>query len=673
MKTMFTALCLLVCLHSFSQTIYYVNDNASGANNGNSWTNAFTKLQNALAAAVSGDQIWVAAGTYYPDEGAGLTNNNRSHSFFLKNGVAIYGGFAGTETNLSERNWNTHVTTLSGDITQNVNGNNINNSFHVVQSASVDNTAVLDGFTITGGNANGLTLPDNLGGGMYNNASSPTLTNCSFSGNWAGYFSGSGAENGGGGGMYNNASSPTLTNCNFSENEAERGGGMFNDNASSPILTNCNFSANMVDTDGLGAGMFNRNSSPTLINCSFLGNRAIDAVGGGMFNSGSSPILTNCIFSRNDALGWGGGMFNSNSSPTLTNCIFSGNWADYEGGGMYNISSSPILTNCSFSGNTAYYNGGGMFNSGSSPTLTNCILWGNINGQIIGNAVVTYSIVQGGFTGTGNLDQDPLFVDAANGDLHLQAGSPAIDAGLTSANTTTVDLDGKPRIVNGTIDMGAYEFQGTPPVVITSVTANPSTLWPPNHKMKEVKVTTVTTGGSGNTQCSITKVTSNEPQNGGGKNNVSPDWQIIGADKVLLRAERNGNGNGRIYTITVTCTDAVGSSTSKTVQVKVPHDQGKAEITQSERNEILDDISGALQITASPNPSNYTFNVIIIGGDAQESILLRVINTQGKVVEQRQNLRSGQALQIGEDYAAGMYIIEIQQGSERKTIKVVKQ
>jgi hypothetical protein len=143
---------------------------------------------------------------------------------------------------------------------------------------------------------------------------------------------------------------------------------------------------------------------------------------------------------------------------------------------------------------------------------------------------------------------------------------------------------------------------------------------------------------------------------------------------VLLRAERNGKGNGRIYTLTVTCTDVSGSSASNTVQVKVPHDQGKgkAEITQLERSESLGEFS-SLYITASPNPSNYTFNVIIIGGDAKESILLRVINTQGKVVEQRQNIRSGQSLQIGEGYTAGMYLIEIQQGSERKTVKVVKQ
>jgi hypothetical protein len=153
MKKMFTALCLLFSLTVFSQTTYYVNDNASGANNGNSWTNAFTKLQDALAAAVSNDQVWVAAGIYYPDEGKGLTNNDRSHSFFLKNGVAIYGGFAGTETQLSQRNVSINVTILSGDIDQNdkaQGGSNANNTYHVVQSASVDKTAVLDGFTIKG-------------------------------------------------------------------------------------------------------------------------------------------------------------------------------------------------------------------------------------------------------------------------------------------------------------------------------------------------------------------------------------------------------------------------------------------------------------------------------------------------------------------------------------------
>src|SRR5688500_9078924 len=104
MKKIFTVLWLLFSLNAISQTTYFVNDNASGASNGSSLIDAFNELQDALTAAVSGDQIWVAAGIYYPDDGEGLTNDNQSHSFHLKNGLAIYGGFAGSETQLSERN-----------------------------------------------------------------------------------------------------------------------------------------------------------------------------------------------------------------------------------------------------------------------------------------------------------------------------------------------------------------------------------------------------------------------------------------------------------------------------------------------------------------------------------------------------------------------------------------
>ncbi|MEJ7677504.1 MAG: choice-of-anchor Q domain-containing protein [Segetibacter sp.] len=161
----------------------------------------------------------------------------------------------------------------------------------------------------------------------------------------------------------------------------------------------------------------------------------------------------------------GGGIVNYNSTPTATNCIFSGNTAEI-GGGIYNGDASVTLVNCSFSTNTAQ-NGGGIYNvtffDSSSTALINCILWGN-TGQIVNiegsSTVVTYSIVQGGYAGTGNLDKDPLFVDAANGNLHLQSSSPAINAGLNSVNTTFVDLDGNnPRVVDDTIDMGAFEFQ----------------------------------------------------------------------------------------------------------------------------------------------------------------------------------------------------------------------
>lgn len=147
----------------------------------------------------------------------------------------------------------------------------------------------------------------------------------------------------------------------------------------------------------------------------------------------------------------------------MTNCIVSGNTASVNGGGIYNDVGSPALTNCSVSGNVAA-DGGGMYSKSdfSSPTLNNCILWGNTGGEISGTTpTVTYSIIEGGFTGTGNLDKDPLFVDAANGNLGLQACSPAIDSGNNATVTATTDLDGNTRIMHNTVDMGAYEYNGT--------------------------------------------------------------------------------------------------------------------------------------------------------------------------------------------------------------------
>ena len=172
----------------------------------------------------------------------------------------------------------------------------------------------------------------------------------------------------------------------------------------------------------------------------------------------------------------GGGMYNSGSSPTVMNCVFSGNSAFLRGGGMFNSGGSPAVTNCTFSGNTVVQNGGGMFNSGSSPTVTNCIFWMNSDAggtdesaQIhnddssgVNTPVVNTSDVQGGWTGaggTGNLDADPLFVDAPGGDLHLQAGSPCIDAGDNNVVTELTDLDGDTRVVGCAVDMGAYEQQ----------------------------------------------------------------------------------------------------------------------------------------------------------------------------------------------------------------------
>ena len=438
--------------------IRYVKWNASGANNGTSWANAYTDLQFALSAASSGDEIWVAAGTNKP-----TTGTDRTVSFVLKNGVAIYGGFAGTETLLTQRNPATNVTILSGEIGA---VGIADNSYHVVSGGDTNNTALLDGFIITAGNANGPSDPNRWGGGMINDNSSPTLRNLSFNTN-AAYLDG--------GGMYNlNHSDLSLINIIFIANSAGSGAGMFNDN-SDPILKNVIFTSNSSNSSG--GGLANYNSSPTLTDVIFSGNSS-GYHGGGMdnFGSSSSPTLTNVTFSENTAAYAGGGMSNNSSggSPTLINVTFNVNSATW-GGGIYNFFGNPTLTNVTIGGNTASYSGGGIYNESGNPTVANSIVWGNTGGEINnvngGSTVVTYTIVQGGYSGAGNLNVNPLLGPLANNGgftqtMALSSGSPAIDAG-DDTNCPATDQRDVSRPQGDACDMGAYEYEPTVSVGVT--------------------------------------------------------------------------------------------------------------------------------------------------------------------------------------------------------------
>ena len=301
-------------------TLYVNAAVVGGAGDGSSWTDAYPTLTAALARAnatgcASVTQIWVAQGTYKP---AGM-NGDRNATFALRSGLAIYGGFTSGQSNLTDRNPNpaTNGTRLSGDLNGDDGANFANNgenSYLVVTGGGTNNTALLDGFTISGGNANCTCFPQDSGGGMFNQSSSPTLTNVSFSGNSASSQ---------GGGMFNFSSSPTLTNVTFSANSATRGGGMYN-NFSSPTLTNVTFSANSASREG--GGMYNASGSPTLTNVTFSGNSAINNGGGGMYNvSSSSPKIRNSIL-------WGDSgreIFNfSNDTPTVSDSVVQGGYAN---------------------------------------------------------------------------------------------------------------------------------------------------------------------------------------------------------------------------------------------------------------------------------------------------------------------------------------------------------
>jgi predicted outer membrane repeat protein len=460
--------------------IIYVDDDADGFNTGTSWTDAINSLQDALLLAYFYEkpvEIRVAQGIYTPDKGVGIMPGDPRASFQLINGVTIKGGYSNSShrgRGADIRDINQYKSILSGDLNADDGQeftNNRDNSYHVVTASRTDATAVLDGFTVTGGNGNA-EGPLPFGGGVYNNESSPTLINCIFSRNAAGES---------GGGMYNYNSNPILLNCIFIENAAPtRGSGMYNFE-SNPTLTNCTFISNR---GGSGGGMYNFNSRPMLADCAFSRNSALN--GGGMFNENSAPALLNCTFGGNSARrGDGGGMENiSSSNPTLTNCIFSDNSA-YYGGAIHCIDSSlKIINNTIINNSATGYGGGGVYCGNSSPMVVkmvvNTILWNNspdeiyekIDRDIPTTITVTYSDVKGGFPGEGNIDVDPLFADPDNGDYHLksQAGrwdpisqswvidqisSSCIDAGDPGT------LAGLERFPNGgRINIGAYG--GTP-------------------------------------------------------------------------------------------------------------------------------------------------------------------------------------------------------------------
>jgi parallel beta-helix repeat protein/predicted outer membrane repeat protein len=201
-----------------------------------------------------------------------------------------------------------------------------------------------------------------------------------------------------------------------------------------------------------------------------------ETYGGAIYCEEASITIRNCIITNNSVSDEGGGIYCEDASPMIVNCIISGNSAGEEGGGIYFWGGRPTIENCTMNGNS----GGGIYFNDSSPMLTNCILWDNKGPEIFGAALVTYCDILGGWPGEGNINADPCFVESGywddngtpdydwddywvEGDYHFLSDSPCIQAGDPNyvSEPDEKDLDGNPRVINGRIDMGAYEFANT--------------------------------------------------------------------------------------------------------------------------------------------------------------------------------------------------------------------
>jgi hypothetical protein len=305
----------------------YVKQNASGSNNGTSWTDAFTDLQSALSSAMAGDTIWVAAGTYKPSvdkTGNSSPSDPRTKTFQMVSNVPVYGGFAGTETKLKDRNTGTNVTTLSGDI--GTLDDNTDNCYSVVRSV---NNSGLDGFTITGGNGNGGSLETYLGGGLINYyVLNVKVRNCIFINNYA--------NCGGAAGDYFCTDSIIFRNCKFLQNSGINGGAIGNWDTRA-YITNCIFAGNSTSTaNSYGAAIFSWGalSTPQITNCTVY-NNTDESSRGAIHDRAAVSTVTNCIIwgnNSNDIVSSSGGACNLTYS-----CIEQSGYAGSNG----NISINP--------------------------------------------------------------------------------------------------------------------------------------------------------------------------------------------------------------------------------------------------------------------------------------------------------------------------------------------
>jgi outer membrane protein assembly factor BamB len=336
--------------------------------------------------------------------------------------------------------------------------------FHFQSGEDVN--SVLDGLTITNGSTSGHAIG---GGGVCIENASPLIRNCVITNN-------SSSEEGGG--IYSYTSvGPTIINCDIRNNTSFVGGGICS-GWSGPTIIGCRISGNHATASGGGIYWSASSATMTINDCNIIGNTA-DSKGGGIYASMMVKI-NRSVIAGNLAPQGGGGIYLYSCGMYINNSIVAGNFSQSNGGGVYDYRSGILPEGCTFAGNTAGGSGGGAyFESGGSLSGNNSIFWGNsdssgtgLTAQISPSQVATalFSCIQDddpndadipfGGEDNGNIDDDPIFVDSANGDYHLQKNSPCIEAGnpLSAFEPGATDIDGQPRVIGRVIDMGADEY-----------------------------------------------------------------------------------------------------------------------------------------------------------------------------------------------------------------------
>jgi len=479
-----------------AQVTLFVDADATGANDGSSWANAFAELQDGLAAASSGDRIWVAEGTYLPDwdPQSGVHTGSRTASFPARPDVKMFGGFAGFEHTLAERDILGNPTILSGDL----NGddapgfqNRSDNSYHILVNQTKGLEFTADGFTFVGGQADGPTSFDQRGSVIYNSGGRLFVEACRMIECFA---------SDAGGAVYNVTGGMILKQCLFKLNESRNGGAIYNTSAQSGTdqmgVLGCTLLGNKASGSGgggNGGGLANVRGFITVQSSTFDNNRA-EGNGGGAYDDSLQGqfIAVNTTFVRNVAgrngggyakriggatfqmnvryvsnkadIGGGMALFPGSFPLFLTNGLFAGNSAGTRGGAIDVQSQSPlILTNCTVVANTAPLTGG--LHAQATGGTYNTIFWGNTDdgpdlqasqlvlasgGDVRFTSVEGWDGTLGGATNDGSM---PLFADpfgpdgmlgTLDDDYRQVSGSPMVDSGanaFTQQVGATLDLD----------------------------------------------------------------------------------------------------------------------------------------------------------------------------------------------------------------------------------------